>query len=205
MALAYPPLPEPLPAPTDAELAALAQTLRAQTERAPLAAYVQLGTGQRALIAARLVALAGGALSVRAVTVPMDVSRDSVKRAMLVLKAATAAEIRAIEAGQISPTTLARQLRSGLRQDHRARRRAQPITEKGRNPQRLQNQRIDSDLWRRLREALDHLTNLPLPSEVAALVRNQANRNDFVGQRLTRARKWLEEFTHAWHRPDEQA
>jgi hypothetical protein len=121
-----------------------------------------------------------------------------------VLKAATADEIRAIEAGEASPTTLAKQLRSGLRQDHRARRRAQPISEKGRNPQRLQNQRIDSDLWRRLRETLDHLTNLPLPAEVAALARNHTSRNGFVTQRLARARKWLEEFDHAWH-SDEQA
>jgi ParB-like chromosome segregation protein Spo0J len=255
MALAYHPLAELFPPLPDAELFALAQSIRESGLREPIVLYQDkildgrnryracalaavtpttvafnggdpvrfvidanlhrrhLTIGQRALIAARLATLKlganqhskqGGDISSATAARLMNVSRDSVNCARKVLKAGTADEIKAVESGAASPKTLARQLRSGLRQDHRARRRAQPISEKGRNPERIQNQRIESDIWRRLRDALDHLTNLPLPSEVSVLVRNHTSRAGFVGQRLTRARKWLEEFDHAWHRPDEQ-
>lgn len=53
--------------------------------------------------------------------------------------------------------------------------------------------RRDNAIWRDLREALLALTSLPLPSDVARVIKSR-DRTGIVKSKLPNAKQWLEEF-----------
>lgn len=159
-----------------------------------------LSVGQRAMIAAKLANLAVGrpAETVEFSTITqagaaelMNVSRDTVNCAKRVLREGNPDQIKGVEDGRLGCKTVARELRK--------------ITP-GKTPSiaRQESNRIRTDIWNHLRDALGHLASLPLPSEVASIVRAQ-DRGGLVDRRLEKSIKWLEDFADAWRNRDQTA
>ncbi len=69
---------------------------------------------------------------------------------------------------------------------------------------RAENNRIRAETWKQLKEALEGITTLPLPSDVARAA-GQFDRSGYVAERLPRALKWLEEFNHEYREDSEDA
>lgn len=130
----------------------------------------------------------------------MGVHRTSVQHAKLVLHEGTPEEIEAVKNGSIGVKTVANQIRSRIPEDQRKQMRETGISIVGKNPQRLQTQAVQAELWRKFRQALEHLTELPLPTEIVSIARNYDKRNNgkVVAKRLSSALQWLTEFRDAW-------
>jgi len=62
---------------------------------------------------------------------------------------------------------------------------------------RRETRQLQAEIWRQLREGLELLGHLPMPSEVARFMRGKDG--GIVDRRLDRTIKWLEEFRHAWN------
>lgn len=173
-----------------------------------------LNESQRALIAARLTTTSwGGARKNKACEQAMtsnkaaklfNVGRDSVTFARKILDEGTPAEIAAVQKGEARVASLGRALRDKLPPKARRKAMGEAVSDRGRNPERIQKLRLNAEIWGRVREALTHLTSLPLAGEVAVIVRNN-DKAGLVDQRLDKARKWLEEFSHVWHGHDQTA
>ena len=58
---------------------------------------------------------------------------------------------------------------------------------------------MNANLWARLADALDALTGLPLPVDVAKIVKGHPKRRAQTDAKLARALNWLEEFNRAWN------
>lgn len=168
-----------------------------------------LNESQRAMIAARLTDLAVGrprgqkeivgipTISQTQAAAIVNVSRDSVLCAKTVLRNGTPEEIKAVQDGNAAVSTLADAIRKKIPASTRLRK-SDPATV-GKNPQRFENARINGEIWARTRDALDHLTSLPLPSDVAAIGRGNLNRQKYIDAKLARATQWLTEFSNAWN------
>lgn len=70
---------------------------------------------------------------------------------------------------------------------------------------RGETHRINADIWRRLRDALDLLCGLPRPDEVAQIARyhDKRTKGAAVERKLIPATEWLKEFSDAWNNPGE--
>lgn len=89
------------------------------------------------------------------------------------------AEISAKSQGQVAELlnvsrdsvtgTLARDLRAGKPPERRQRERAIRLSDTGKNPERIERQRVNAGIWAALRDALTHLTALPLPGDVVSI------------------------------------
>jgi hypothetical protein len=93
-----------------------------------------------------------------------------------------------VERGETAIVDAAKTIRAQRPKQSRRRRRGWA----GRSPQRLR-----ADVWINLRDGLEHITSLPLPSEVVAIARAH-DRTDLVDARLDRTIKWLDEFAQEW-------
>lgn len=179
-----------------------------------------LNESQRGLIAARLANMKPGhvesqrktgegistpVISGQEAATLLNVSRDTVVSAKKVLAAATPDEIAAVERGEASAHTIADQIRKGQSPEKRKVRRDAPLSQTGKNPERLQRQQMNAELWARLSDALLGLTSLPLPSDVAEIVAGNVNRRRVVDERLARSLQWLKDFDHAWRNRDQTA
>lgn len=169
-----------------------------------------LNESQRAMIAARLSNIARGEvggghekadsqITLSGAAELLNVSRASVQEAKTVLTRGTNEEIHAVETGEAAVGTLGRQIRAMTPPQKRAKKRGEPISQTGKNPERIQRQQLHAEIWERLRETLANLTGLPLASEVATMARSNINRAGYVDARLAKSIQWLTEFSNAWN------
>lgn len=154
--------------------------------------HSQLNHSQRALMAARLVNQ-GHSTCVAAAAL-LGISDDSITRARMILDKGTPEEIAAVEDGRLSVRTAVnvitcRNTSIVGKKDHIKR----SISSLGKNPERIAKMRRDNAIWRDLREALLALTSLPLPSDVARVIKSR-DRTGIVKSKLHNAKQWLEEF-----------
>ncbi len=166
-----------------------------------------LNQSQRGLIAARIATLAVGrpnagipAISQTDAAKLLGVSRDTVTAARAVLTWGSPEVIAQIESGKARVGIIARVLRREQQNHAEIGQRMKT----GKNPERIQRQRMNAEIWGRVRDALSHLTSLPLASDVVFIVRTN-DKAGLVNKRLAGARRWLEEFAHAWERSHGQA
>lgn len=186
-----------------------------------------LNESQRAMIAAKLATLTRGdvstqkarteepesghriqrspPISARDASELMNVGVSTIQEAKTVLARGTADEVKAVQEGRVAASTIAKQIRANATPAQRQKRADSSLGSIGKNPQRIENQRINAEIWARLDAALDGLTNLPNPGEVVAIVRGNASRTRAADARLDRSLKWLEEFAHEWRGSREAA
>lgn len=168
-----------------------------------------LNEGQRAMIAARLASAKSGErtdlrqIGSRSLTVSeaadlLNVGQRTVGAARTVLNEGTPEEIAAADSGDAAVSTIAKQIHEGKPAGARKRNRSTPLSQAGKNPERIQRTKINAEIWGRIRDALTHLTSLPLPSEVATIARSN-DRTRLVDDRLEKALQWLKEFESEWH------
>jgi hypothetical protein len=128
----------------------------------------------------------------------LNVSRSSLVDAKIVQREGSADDIKAVEQGVAAVSTVAKQIREKVPPKARAKQRAESKSQVGKNPERIQKQQINAEIWGRIRESLTHLTSLPLPADVAAIARTN-DKTGLVDARLSKATRWLKEFSDAWH------
>jgi hypothetical protein len=169
-----------------------------------------LSESQRALVAAQLystkvgenqhtIQVAGIPVTTRGEAAKLlNVHHTTVTDAKKVLTDGTTEEIEAVKRGEAAVSTIADQIRAKAPPEKRAKKRIEPMSQAGKNPERIQNQQINAEIWGRIRESLTHLTSLPLPAEAAAIARTN-DRTGLVDARLSKATQWLKEFSDAWH------
>lgn len=121
----------------------------------------------------------------------LNVGRHSAVDAKLALREATPEEIAALDAGKTSVSSVAKRIRNA---------------HKGAAPEKKDNgaqkRRINSEVWGRIRDALTHLTSLPLPAD-AAVVAHGYDKAGLVKARLQQSINWLKDFEHEWSRRDQ--
>ncbi len=167
-----------------------------------------LNESQRAMIAAKLATMSVGRpcgrVEISTISIPaaraaemLNVDRHTVFAAKKVLNEGTAEEIKAVEQGQAAVSTLAKEIRAKRPSDERKARRDASPSSVGNNPRRIENQRINAQVWAGVRDGLTALTSLPIPSEVVAIVRAH-DKAGLVDSRIGAALEWLQEFSDAW-------
>lgn len=177
-----------------------------------------LNEAQRALIAAKLATLRLGdnqhktegtqicapKISISEAAEMLNVSPRSVTSARTVMRQGTPEEIKLVEDGGASVNTIAKQIISKEPAEKRAQKRNAPLSQSGKNPERIQRQQINAEIWGRVRDALTHLTSLPIPGDVVAIVRAN-DRTGLVDSRSAAALQWLKEFNDVWNNGREDA
>src|SRR5215467_2049810 len=71
--------------------------------------------------------------------------------------------------------------------------------DKRRTEQRSHKMRAAGEMWNDLRQALDHLSALPHPRDVAEHICDLGSVRKILDQRLPIAARWLMEFEHEWN------
>jgi hypothetical protein len=142
----------------------------------------------------------GTKIAVREAAKLTQVSPSAAHNGRIILKRATAAEIRTIEDG-VGPglKTLADQLRQNLTAVQRKRLAEVPFAERGDSPVRIQNQRLRAQVWRQLCAALQ-AADLPRLDDVVEIARSH-DRTGLVDRKLMRAHERLGELIDVWTRP----
>lgn len=176
-----------------------------------------LNETQRAMIAARLATrkrqdtlIPGGPQSLNKLEVDiptssvsageaaamLNVHRSSVFAAKKLIAVGTPAEITAAENGELSVNTVIKQILAGVPAEDRPKHSQQAqLTGK---KKRAATVGANVQIWSQVRGALTNLTGLPLPDDVVRIVRGY-DRADLVNKRLTKALKWLQEFSDVWN------
>lgn len=170
-----------------------------------------LNESQRGMIAAKLATLQPGQhpkadadqispapLSSQQAADILNVSRGTVNAARKVLEDGTAEEVRAVQSGKAAVGTIAKQLRAEVSEINRKKAREQELRQTGKNPERIHKAKLDAKIWEQLSDALNNLSNLPLPSDVAQMVAGQSKRRLLVDAKVLRSLQWLEEFANVW-------
>lgn len=151
----------------------------------------------------------------------LDVSERTVTDSQTVLTRGAPEDIESIESGKTKVKTVANKIRSKSKgnqampanakaaqtkaakekQMHSKAKAAKEKQIEG-HKQRVKTMNMQADIWRRLREALDYLTSLPLPEEVAVIARfnDKKTKGAAVERKLAPAIEWLTEFSNAWNR-----
>lgn len=169
-----------------------------ESQRAMIAARLAVnprGTNQHSVIATSSRQEAGELMNVHPVTV---------SHAKKVLTEGTPEEIEAVDKGEAAVTTIAKQIRAKCSPERREKKRSEPLSQSGRNPERIQRQQINAEIWGRIRDTLTHLTSLPHPSDVAAVARAH-DKTGLIDARLAQSLQWLKDFEHEWSNRDEAA
>lgn len=170
-----------------------------------------LNESQRAMIAAKLPSLSKGDVATQLggveISTPLftgkqaaqmlNVDRSTVQYAKVVQREGTEDEVRAVERGEAAVSTIARQIMAKRPPEERKKLRDEPLSQSGRNPERIQRQQINAEIWGRIRDALTHLTSLPQASDVAAIARAN-DKTGLVEARLQSAIQWLGDFHNEW-------
>jgi hypothetical protein len=178
-----------------------------------------LNESQRAMIAAKLATLTRGCVATQMpslaessrgteISVPpisqgaasalMNVSIDTIQSAKTVLAKGTPEEIKAAQDGKVAVSTIAKQIRANVTPEQRQQQAGRSLSAAGKNPERIENQRINAEIWQRLSEALERLSSLPNPADVAVIVRANNKRTNTLNARMNRSLQWLEEFSNEW-------
>ena len=168
-----------------------------------------LNESQRAMIAARLATLRKGDVasqvsgdqirppSITEAADLLNVGKSTVIQAKKVLRDGEPQDIAAVDSGEAAASTVAEQIRKGVPKEERRTRRDAPLSQIGKNPERIQRQQINAEIWGRVKDALTHLTSLPLPSDVVAIVRAN-DKTGLVDARLSQSLQWLKDFENEW-------
>lgn len=171
----------------------------------------KLSESQRALIGAQFATIKAGQNQHILRTIPptqitlrragelLHVSGGLVSLARTILAKGSSDQIAAIRRGEASVYATGLSVRAdGNPKPHRPR--------KPRNTdaqaQRTQTLRIQGQMWGHLRDAINHLAALPLPSEVVGVARRSSS-GDLIERRLDKSIQWLEDFRHAWSNRDQ--
>lgn len=125
----------------------------------------------------------------------LNVSVATLQNAKTVLNHGTPEEIAAVERGDKTVGPLSKTIRA-RRPPKKPRKKK--LSEEGKNPERIQRQKMHADIWEALGGALDALTSLPLPSDVVAIIRKNPNRQKNVDAKLSRALNWIQEFENVY-------
>lgn len=174
-----------------------------------------LNETQRAMIAGRMANMEEGrpkktteisvvSISGKKAASVMNVSDDLVSFAKTVIKHGTPEEIKAVEAGKIAVSTVARQIRSNVpstKRQYDGRNSAAVMRGQGRSRDKA---KMNSQMWGNLRDALTAITSLPKPADVV-MVAKAWDRSGLVDARLFRSIQWLKEFSHEWSKRNEAA
>lgn len=193
------------------EAAGIRPTTEPFTGRDPVAFVIDenvhrrhLNESQRGMVAAKLATLRHGgdrskapigALTQEKAAQALNVSERSVQRAVKIRDFGTPEQITAVERGEASVTAMEQQVQPVRKS------KAQKEKPSDSHQRRVATMNMQADIWRRLREALDHLTSLPLPAEVAVIARfnDKKTKGAAVERKLTPAIEWLTEFSDAWN------
>ncbi len=163
---------------------------------------------QRALLAARIMLIKPGVVK-RGQTgddVPatreeaakmVGISKSMAGYGRMVLAKASPQELAAVQSGRVSVTTVGRRLSTGQYAATRIREMETPKGQRGKNPERIQHQKIKADIYGKLRDALAGITSLPRTSDVMEIVRTH-DKNGVIKSRLSLAMQWLKEFSDEW-------
>lgn len=175
---------------------AIARTLSSMTE------------GQRAMTAARLPLLKAGqrsdfkagqdALTAQAAADLVQIAPSSLKAAVQVRARATPEEIAAAERGEIGVTRLYRRILT-MTPEQRKAHTSVPVSARGDNGRRLEQQRLESKIWSDLRVALEALSGMPSPKDVVAIAAKGTQQRIVVDSNVDDATLWLMEFADAWN------
>lgn len=168
-----------------------------------------LSESQRAMIAAKLANIKVGEVGQhrkklgRQISRPqaaqmLNVSESSVGMAKTVLAKGTPEEISAVERGEIGASTIAREILKSQSPEKRRKRRDEPMSQRGRNVERIQRSQMHAEIWARLSDALIGLTSLPIPSDVVEIIATNQQRSRVVDDRLSRSLNWIKGFENAW-------
>lgn len=170
-----------------------------------------LNESQRSAVGAEIANLQKGAnqhtdksassISQKDAAAMLNVSVDSIQNAKTVLEHGTPEEIQAVKQGTAAVTTIAKQIRKKTPKEIRKAKRGEPVSSRGKNPERIQAMQLRAAVWGQIRDALTNLTSLPAPSEVAAFAREH-DKTGLVDARLNAALNWLKEFSHEWSNRD---
>jgi hypothetical protein len=126
----------------------------------------------------------------------LQIAKQTLNSARIALKRATIKELSLIEAGTLRVWSISRQIRR-----ERAANRDIPMNQIGKNPEKIQRQKLRTEVWRRLRDGLEGLTNLPNPRDVVTIVRSTGSGINLVDRKLLKAQEWLGEFCDEWTKP----
>lgn len=171
-----------------------------------------LKTSQRALVAAKMANLKHGSnqfishtnqedkedtgipvssdavVSIERAAAIMSINQDTVCDAKIVLAHGTEDEVKMAEDGEAAVSTLAKKIRQRV---------APEVRRAKEQESRNSTREIQSEVWKNFRQAMELLSGLPHPSEVAALA-TRPNMAAIVEQRLPQSLQWLKEFSYAW-------
>jgi hypothetical protein len=122
--------------------------------------------------------------------------RASVQEASMILRLGTPDEIADVEAGRAAMRVTVDAIRERTTEEER-----KAVARKPTFGVHVQEGReFDAEVWSKLREAIDALTGLPSPNDVATIVKKNVMRTEHVSRKLLPAHSWLEEFANAWTR-----
>lgn len=166
-----------------------------------------LSESQRAMVAARIATLDVGQrtsnMPIGTFTQPgaakaLNVGRRSVVRATKIIDYGTPEQIAAVVRGEVSVTAMEQQVQPSP--EAMAKKAARPID---RNPAGSSSRRADTlrrngQIWGQLRDAINNLTSLPMPSDVVAIARGN-DRSKILDTKLTSALNWLKDFNDVYH------
>lgn len=168
-----------------------------------------LNERQRAMIGARLVNIRQGEVgknhpkSETVITVSdaaalMKVDKSMVDSARVILARGTPEDIAAADAGKVGVDPLARRIRGTARQKKPKGKRDAALSQTGHNPERIQRLKMNADVWAKVGGALDALTAMPLPADVAGIIAGHPKRRLHAADKIARALQWLGEFAKAY-------
>jgi len=160
----------------------------------------RLAVSQRAIVAARLVGT-NPRLKLDDIAAMFEIGRATISEARLVIAEGSEEQIAACVAGRLSVNAVARVIRGS--RSVGAQSPSRPVARS--REERAENQRFVAEIWSRVSAALDQLTGLPLPADVAKIVKVHPQRRRVVDAKLLRALQWLEEFKDAYISEDAAA
>jgi len=134
----------------------------------------------------------------------MGVGETIVKQARTVNRSGNPELIEKVKSGEVSVYNAHQKITGEQRKSRAVQKKSQPtsklpMSERGGNMQRVQNMRVNAEIWSHLKAALVGLTNLPAVDDVVSIVTKQPKMAQLTGARLVKATKWLREFSDAWN------
>lgn len=169
-----------------------------------------LNESQRALAAAKLARLPHGAnqyaredaeisasLTQQQAAKLLNVSRDTVQHARVVLDHGTPEEIRQVERGEAAVSTVAKQIKQGVAAPER-----KPRTRDDTN--RANTLRVNAEIWHQFKEATGLLSGMPHAEDAVRIIRGQ-DKARIVPERVAMSLQWLKDFSDEWERRNAEA
>jgi hypothetical protein len=168
-----------------------------ESQRAMIAAALcTLAPGQRADYASKAAAvdITTAAISATAAAAMLNVSRDIVVNAKRILNSGTPEEIAGVKEGKLAAGPTADKVRARV----------------PRKPGTIQEERTEigrqhAQIYQQARDAMDALSGLPHPADVARLIRTKPQYVKRIGPKIPMALKWVVEFSEAWNRETSNA